>query len=334
MALLRRFSFIMFFIGLVGCGGGDGGGFDGGGEDPILPVDPIVVSLEISNNVVNENSPATLTATVMKGSDPVVGEVVTFESIVEGDSPKSGTVSTDSSGIATITLEAGEVAGNGVVTASVSSGESATVSFINELLVKISLALSPEGEAVSEAMPLTIIASVMQGSTPIVGKLVSFTLDDEELAFFSPENGAVTTNNDGLAVITLHVGNKEGGGTITASIDSGDIINTVAFNSAGDGSTGEEIKVETINLLASNQQVGSSGADKITLTAIVKDVNNNLVEGATVSFSSTSGSIEHDPKIKTGADGKVTAILSTEAEPENRVIDISATSDFSVSAVC
>ena len=322
MALLRRLSFIMFFIGLIGCGGGDGG-FDGG-DNAGGSNEPIVVSIEISNNVVTEESPATLTAKVMRGSDPVVDEVVTFST--SGDST---TATTDSDGIATMTLVVGNIAGEGSVTASVASGESATVNYIVEALVEITLSLLPQDTTVSDSTPITVSASVMKGSTPIAGELVSFIINDEELAFFSPENGAVKTNSDGIAEVTLHAGSKEGGGIIQARaiIDTREVTETIAFDSAGDGNTGDETKVQTVSLFASSQQIASSGADQVTLTAIVKDIDNNLIEGATVSFSSTSGSIEHDGS-PTGVDGKVTAKLSTEAEPESRIIEITAMSDL------
>ena len=85
-------------------------------------------------------------------------------------------------------------------------------------------------------------------------------------------------------------------------------------------------EVTKVNIFASSQQLASSGADEIVLTAIVKDSNNQLVSGATVSFASNSGSIQETNNI-TGDDGKATALLKTEGEPENRVITVSATSE-------
>ncbi|GAA6173037.1 hypothetical protein NBRC116592_27070 [Colwellia sp. KU-HH00111] len=99
-------------------------------------------------------------------------------------------------------------------------------------------------------------------------------------------------------------------------------------NLTGDtGGTDQNIReVTTVNLFASSQQLPSSGADEIILTAIVKDSNNQLVSGATVAFSSTSGSIQATNNL-TGDDGKATALLKTEGEPENRVITVSAVSE-------
>jgi hypothetical protein len=194
--------------------------------------------------------------------------------------------------------------------------------------ITISLAITPEGEnTVSQDTPLTISATVMQGEVAVSGREVTFSIDDPALAFFSGGLETVNTNSEGIAEVMINADSKAGTGNIIASVDSGAVSTSILFISTGDGNSGDNKGVESISLFASSQQIASSGADKVTLTAIVKDIDNNLIEGATVSFSSTSGSIQHDGG-PTGPDGKLTATLSTEAEPEFRVIEITATSDL------
>jgi hypothetical protein len=108
-------------------------------------------------------------------------------------------------------------------------------------------------------------------------------------------------------------------------------------NLAGGGSDGDGDVVtgpvaNSISLFASSQQIASSGAQTVTLTAIAKDADNNLLEGIDVRFSADSGALEkalddteQSPEL-TGPDGKITRILSTLAEPSNRIITITATS--------
>ena len=193
-----------------------------------------------------------------------------------------------------------------------------------EAPISISLAFK-SGDTVSSSTPLTVIATVTQGEQAVSNKLVTYTISDSELAVFASSNGA-QTNTEGVAEITLEVGAKEGDGSITASIDSGDVTSSsLSFKSTGDGNGAGAAKVEAVSLFASSQQIASSGAKNINLTAIIKDENNNLIEGARVTFSSTSGSIQHDGKL-TGPDGKANAILSTQAEPENRLIEVTAAS--------
>lgn len=181
---------------------------------------------------------------------------------------------------------------------------------------------------VSDGSPITITATMTENNKAVSGILLNFSITDEEIAFFDPESATAATNDAGIATITLMVGNKAGTGAITATANSLDITSpSVAFDSAGDGAGIGPAKVEEVSLFASTQQLASSGAQEIELTSIVKDANNNLVEGATVSFSADSGQVQVIKAI-TESDGQATAILKTENEPTNRVINIVATSDL------
>lgn len=192
---------------------------------------------------------------------------------------------------------------------------------------EITITLSLSDTNVTNATPVTATATVMQGGSAVSGKAVTFELEltDENIASLNPENGVRTTNSDGIATIEIHAGGVQGGGTITAVI--GDVTSdSLGFDSAGDGNTGDTTRVETVSVFASSQQLASSGADEITLSAIVKDKSNNLIKGATVSFATDSGSVQEVKKV-TGDDGKATALLKTENEFTNRVIAVTATSD-------
>lgn len=230
MALLKRFGFIMIFMSLVGCGGGDGSLEGGGNPDPVI--DPITVSVEISNQTVNASEGAVVTATVMQGNSALGGVVVSF--------------SIDDGGV------------------------------------------------------------------------------DGDLAHFSNDTGTASTNNDGVAQISITAGSLAGAGRIVASLTSGE-TGDVAFTSAGDGA-GNGPDVASIGLFTTTQQLSSSGAEGVVLTALVKDGNNNLIEGANVQFSSNSGELQVT-KSTTGEDGKATAILNTELDKSNRTIQVTATSN-------
>lgn len=193
--------------------------------------------------------------------------------------------------------------------------------------ISVSVALS--NDTVSNLSPITVTATVTDGKDVVAGKLVTFSISDEELAEISPENGAATTNEEGVATITLTAGTKSGGGAITASVDDNGtavLSSAVGFNSAGDGSSSESPDVDVLRLFANTQQLASSGAQEVELTAIVKDTNNNLVEGATVTFATDSGQIEVTKAI-TEKDGQAIAVLRTLDEPSNRIVEVTATSD-------
>jgi hypothetical protein len=186
----------------------------------------------------------------------------------------------------------------------------------------ISLTISDAG--LTQATPAMLTATVTQGSIPLSGKLVLFSIDNEELASFDTDVSSSSTDADGHAVIKLLVGASSGSGIITASVD--DVESTpVTFDSAGDGGVSGDPVASEISLFASSQQIASSGNEEVILTTIAKDDDNNLVEGVTITFSASSGQIEVVNSI-TGADGQARAILKTNNEPTNRVITITSQS--------
>ncbi|MFD2165951.1 Ig-like domain-containing protein [Thalassotalea euphylliae] len=194
----------------------------------------------------------------------------------------------------------------------------------------ITISLSLSSSDVSATSPIELTATVTQDNEPVANKLVTFGVNDPELALFNPENGAASTNEEGIATIQVVVGTKAGAGELTASVteESGDSVSSsIVFSSAGDGDAVSGPEVSTLTIFAESQQIASSGAQQVKITALVKDANNNLVEGASVSFSATSGQIEVE-KAVTEADGLASAVLKTSNEPENRVITVAASSNI------
>lgn len=112
-------------------------------------------------------------------------------------------------------------------------------------------------------------------------------------------------------------------GTLILSACGGD----ETLGQPGDGSGGT-VDVNSVVLLASSAQLSSGASDPsagVTLTAIVKDDNNRVVAGVPVEFSA-SGSAElnvGNPAI-TDANGRVTAILTTGGDSQNRDILVRA----------
>ncbi|XPF95961.1 beta strand repeat-containing protein [Colwellia sp. RE-S-Sl-9] len=192
----------------------------------------------------------------------------------------------------------------------------------------ITMSLTISDQNISDASPATINATVLKNGEPEQNVLVTFTLSEgaDVLANFTPTFGTSVTDADGIATMTLNAGGTAGAGQVSATILAVDeeVIATLSFNSAGDANTGTTPDVSNISLFASSQQIASSGAQEVTLSAIAKDANNNLLENVLVTFAATSGQIEV-VKALTGADGKATATLKTSNEPTNRIIHTTAT---------
>lgn len=98
-----------------------------------------------------------------------------------------------------------------------------------------------------------------------------------------------------------------------------------AFNGGGSstsGATGSGT-VASVLLLTSSPSMGTASSSEVTLTAQVKDSNNNLLEGESVIFSANGGALTVD-SATTNASGIATARLSPTGDPSNRTITVTA----------
>ena len=331
MELLRRFSFIVLLMSLVACGGGDGDLTGGGGTDPDPEPDQISLTLSKSDGDLSGDNDITITAVVEQGGAPLAQKLVTFTLTDEtlATFTTAGSASTDANGVATIVVKATSLSGGVEVTAAVTDAEPVAIGFNSvgggdDTSNVIFVDLSISNKDISAATPATITIVLTKDGVGVGDKLVTFTLDNNELASFLPQSGTANTNNDGVATIILAAGGTAGAGEITATIDGIEAAKTT-FNSAGDGNPEDSPNVASIALFANSQQLASSGAQEIDLIAIVKDASNNLLADVNVSFAADSGSIEV-VKTLTGTDGKATVKLKTEANNENRTITTTASS--------
>ncbi len=105
------------------------------------------------------------------------------------------------------------------------------------------------------------------------------------------------------------------GGSDNSLVGAGGAGGAGAFNAA----------VANVTALTSRPTIQSDGSDNATITALVRDENNNVMEGVPVLFSANSGSLVLGAQIVTDENGIVTATLSPGGDPANRTITVSAT---------
>lgn len=86
------------------------------------------------------------------------------------------------------------------------------------------------------------------------------------------------------------------------------------------------VELDSLELLASTSQLQSDGSNTVTLTAVAKDANNQVIEDASVLFSASSGSLAVLSGT-TNEQGIATAELTTGGDPTNRTIAVTATAD-------
>ncbi|WP_083804851.1 beta strand repeat-containing protein [Shewanella benthica] len=229
-----------------------------GGGDIVDPLDPgstpdeetISIVMEISSNTITASSPAILKATVESSiAGSVANRVVTFSLTDESFgffSPESGTVKTDSNGVAEIALNTSTKPGAVTVIASIDSGESTSTgvtmagdgAVIGGNIIQILLKDAADNAIhnISFDSPGYVHVKYLDPSgNPIPNRLVAFSLNDTELASFVPNSGTALTNNEGLAKIKIIAANKEGAGFVEVNIDEQDPI-IINFHSKGDAS--------------------------------------------------------------------------------------------------
>lgn len=91
-------------------------------------------------------------------------------------------------------------------------------------------------------------------------------------------------------------------------------------------------KAASVVLVASATSMDSSGNDgtEVTLTAVVKDANNNVLPGETVDFKADSGSVSNTNRV-TDANGQVVEKLSTKGNSTPRTITVTASAGSATS---
>ena len=117
-------------------------------------------------------------------------------------------------------------------------------------------------------------------------------------------------------------------GVIAACSSGGSDDSFVGGSGGGGGGTpGPGPAIATLTLLTSSPQIPSDGAADATITALVRDSNNNVVEGVSVVFTADSGSLVPVQPTVTDGSGQIAATLSTASDPTNRTITVTALAD-------
>ena len=211
------------------------------------------------------------------------------------------------------------VAGCGGSAFSGSSG--GTQSTVATLAVSSSVASIPSDG--SSAANITVLAKDANNA-PVTGAVIAFTASG---------GGSVTatqgtTDSTGTAKATLAVGTAKAGATITVTAASGTISGTTNVTVSN--------AQKTLTLLTSTPQIPSDSSTGATISAIVKDANNNLLAGVPVSFQVTSGALVTTqtkagagvtppvPAGTTDANGLAQAVVTTPGDPSNRTITVNA----------
>jgi hypothetical protein len=149
------------------------------------------------------------------------------------------------------------------------------------------------------------------GGNALVGETVSFSTSSGTITSTNR-----TTNTSGQVVEKLSVKGDSSLRTITITASAG--------NAKSSAITVQVVNaVPTLTLTADSGTLPSGGTKNVTVTALVRDANNNVVPNVTVSLKSDSGSLSVTNPV-TNAQGVVTGTLGIGGDATSRDIKVSA----------
>ncbi|HBF45458.1 MAG TPA: hypothetical protein DDW91_02720, partial [Shewanella frigidimarina] len=276
---------------LVACGGG-GSITDDGTGGGTTPDPTISISLSIDNDQVSVAEPAVITATVKDSTGAAVSTLVSF-TLNNDDygtfSPSTGEVVTNSSGVATIQLNTAEINTGATVTATTTSGESAS------LFVTMTGDGGVAGGGAQVSLVLTDAAgnAIQSISTLSPGKLtatVTGITRSSIVTFESPIGDlpvkTAVTNAQGKATVDIYAGSSLGAGEATATLSTNETGSTIVVVGATNVVMGSGTPfVEGVAAISATDL--SAGGTATVTVSIQDDLGNAFTQPVDVNFSST-----------------------------------------------
>ena len=300
---------------MLGCSSDSSG--SGSTEDNTTTKVPASIRITATPDSINPGQTTTITAVVYDASGNVLSGVKLIFTL---DNPQVASVTssatTGANGAATVTFKARDLAGSVIVTASAGDVESdppVTISILSTTApTQMNLTVNPTAILVQGTASVKAELLDSTGSPVPDGTAVSFKSENELYGTFT--SGTATTNS-GFASATFEAAAQPGKATVTVR----------------SGNLSKQIDIDILPALAAAIQFdsvepqrialrGSGGVETAVVKFIVKDSNNDPVEGATVSLAMTgpNGDEYIDPppddtpaeiEVSTNAEGIAQVIL-------------------------
>ena len=164
----------------------------------------------------------------------------------------------------------------------------------------------------SDGSTTSVITGILRDKNQnfVSGAAVTFTASAGGLA--SP---SVKSDSTGTVTATLSASGAAAGTAIKVTVTSGTV--------SGSATVTVSATTRTLTVTTSAPQIPSDGSKSATITALVRDGNNNIVGGVPVSFATDSGSLAISNTV-TDANGLAAATLTTAGDQTNRIIHVTA----------
>ncbi|MEP6999384.1 MAG: Ig-like domain-containing protein [bacterium] len=238
------------------------------------------------NQTATANTPVAVAPSVVirdANNNPVVGTTVTFAVTLGGGSVTGATIQTNGSGVATVgSWTLGAAVGTNTLTATSTFG-SVTFTATGAAAPPSTLAINAgDGQTATAGSQVPIPPSVIvkdQNGNPVSGVVVTFTVAS---GGGSVNASPATTDVNGIATLgSWTLGTIAGANSLTASSGS---LAAVTFSATGVTGAG----VMSANG-GNNQTAPVNTPVPVAPSVVIRDVNNNPVVGAAVTFSVASG---------------------------------------------
>jgi Invasin, domain 3 len=338
---VRAFFALVAFALLQACGGGGSGNSasSGGATTPAAPT----LTLSSSSSTISAASPATLTATFLNATGtPVSGAVVTFTTTGTGFGtffPTGGTALTNSSGVATIALNAGATTGADSVRASATvNGVIATSNVVGYSVSSTPITQTPASISFISAMPSTVAIRGTGGQenssiqflvrdsngNAIANQSVTFSLNTS-VGGVALSATTATSAADGTVTALLRAGTTATPVRVTASLTSNPSISTVSsqlvVSTAIPHQNGFSIAASKLNI-----EAWRIDGVTTTITARLSDRYGNLVpDGTAVSFRTEGGVSSITPSCTTTGGSCAVTLTSSGTRPIDGRLTVLAT---------
>lgn len=251
---------------------------------------------------------STLTANVQDAFGNVVGAGVPVAWTTSLGSLASASTATNASGVATVVLTSGTTIGVANLTAKGISGDpgkAATVTFTPDpataRVISFTAVPSPVLANGVDTVTLTAVVQDAFGNPYPAGVPVQWSASIGSLA-------AASTNTDATSTATVTLTSTLAGvSNLTAKGGVGDVGKTASVTFNADAST-----ARVTALSASSSNIAANGSKTTTMTATVKDFYGNVVNGVTVNWSTTAGTVA-GASSTSNSSGLATMVLTSSA---------------------
>ncbi len=306
MLRIRWYFVIVVLALLAACGGGGGtiSDDDGGETSEVIRISlALTTASGVVSSEVSKAQPLILTATLSSSTGrSMAGQLVTFsvnDALLAGFNNEAGTAQTNSNGVATIGIAVGTKSGAGTLAATLTGGQTASISFASAgdaddvepekpvgslRLIADNLQLGSGGTA-----QVALSAVVLDTSNILQpGVTVQFSASSGELQVVS-----AVTEADGVAKATLSSSVDSSLRTITVTASVGDKTATLAVQVVG----------TSILISAPRSMVLS---DEVTITADLTDFDGKGIQGQNLVVTSALGNpITSSSLVTSGNSGRV-----------------------------